>query len=565
MNDRYDEEKLNNLVNENKKLTRELRITKRTLEQITRVADAKDSLGIALRVANTKQKDQTKILLENCSSIIILLDEDGSIIMSTNELLRVTDTPNFDFIRNRNYEDIFSKHIEPNILDGLKRLINEVRLTGIGKAFEAWLNLPKKNTSRYYRIELKSVANESDNDSDVKNGILIVMNDQTDIMIEKQRAETANHAKSDFLATVSHEIRTPMNAIIGMGSALARLNLPDEYEKYIENINKSSKSLLIIINDLLDFSKIEAGKMDIIVSNFYLKNLIESQISIFSVICKEKNISIELNIDKNLPDKVAGDENKLEQIFTNLLSNACKYTNKGAIYFSAAFEKGNLIFKIKDSGIGIKEEDIIKLYKPFEQLDARKNKNVAGTGLGLAITSRLCRLLGGEILVDSIYGKGSEFTVIIPYTPATDDKSTTDKTLSSFKAPDAQVLVVDDTETNLLVAEIMLEPFGIVPHMVISGKKAVKLASMIKFDLIFMDHMMPEMDGVETTKAIKALGGNNEKVPIIALTANVVQGTEELLISSGMVDVLSKPMNTNSTNECLRKWLPSHLIVNIVE
>jgi CheY-like chemotaxis protein len=245
---------------------------------------------------------------------------------------------------------------------------------------------------------------------------------------------------------------------------------------------------------------------------------------------------------------------------TNLLSNALKYTSHGGVTFHARKSaSGNLRFDITDTGIGIREEDAAKLFKPFEQLDTRKNRNIIGTGLGLAISYNLCKLMGGDMWLESKYGEGSTFSVELPYVLAENAEETAAAPPDEFLAPDARVMVVDDIDVNLAVVEAMLGVFGIPADLADGGAKAVQYAREKRYDVIFMDHMMPGMDGIEATRLIRA--NEEERVPIIALTANAIQGMQEMFLENGFDDFLSKPMDINSLNLCLRKWLPAEKIL----
>ena len=545
-----------------KKLSRELRVSKSFLDKVTKASEAKDSIGNALSAANARQKAYTDMLLEYCPSIIILLDENEKFVLSTSTLLSITGIPNFDFIRNRSYEEVFNAYLSEETMQVFKHAVENSASSEEIITFEAWIDFLRNGRPRFYSAELRRVGGGA---KGIASGTLIVMVDLTDFMREKQRAEAANNAKSDFLAAMSHEIRTPMNAILGMSTILDRLNLDPEHKKYISDIRSASNSLLSIINDILDFSKIEAGKMEIVKENYNLTAMLDNLRSMFSTMCAQKQLAMECNFSKSLPEKVNGDENRLRQVLTNLLSNALKYTQDGSITFSAWLDedKNNLRFDIKDTGIGIRENDIEKLFSPFEQLDLRKNRNIAGTGLGLAISCNLCRMMDGDIEVSSVYGEGSVFSVIMPFIPVDNEHSTNKQKLENieeFAAPDAKVLVVDDMEINLTVAQLMLEVFEIIPDLAGGGKDAIELAKNKEYDLIFMDYMMPEMDGVEVTKHIRELGGWNENIPIIALSANAVKDTEQIFLSNRMDDILPKPIELTALNLCLRKWLSPQII-----
>jgi len=354
-----------------------------------------------------------------------------------------------------------------------------------------------------------------------------------------------------------------MNAIVGLGMILGRTSLDLEQKKYLSDIRASSDALLMIINDILDFSKIEAGKMELVSVNYNLTTLLDGLYSIFLFLCKEKGLSLRFDAAENLPSMLYGDENRVRQVLTNLLSNAVKYTAKGGVTFSIWLEgPDTLRADIVDTGIGISKEAMDKLFQPFERLDIHKNRNISGTGLGLAICYDLCKIMDGELWVASILGEGSTFSIRLPYIPVKDLAPTeVEQVMADFTAPAARILVVDDIDINLTVAEALLGTFGIRPDLAQSGIGALELIANNRYDIIFMDHMMPEMDGIEATRRIRELEGWNREVPIVALTANVVSGIEQIYLNNFMNDYLSKPIDVTSLNLCLRRWLPKELLV----
>ena len=547
------------LRKEVKKLARELRMNKSFLERLTKATEAKDALNSALFAANARQKAYTDLLLENCPEIIALLDEAGCFVMSARALLTAINAPNFDFIKNRNYEEVLEEFFTPETMSTFKAALESVGPNNVSAEFDAWIDFYQNGLPRFYSIELRYVGGGA---SGMATGFLLVAMDLTDFMVEKHRAEAANLAKSDFLANMSHEIRTPMNAIVGMSTALSRLGLAPEPERLVTSIRQASDALLSIINGILDFSKIEAGKMETVNAGFSLAGLMDNLDSMFALMCKQKGLEFEFNISPTFPKAALGDEDRLRQILINLLSNSVKYTKKGRVVFSAWLdEENNLRFDVEDTGVGIHKDDLDRLFNPFEQLDSRKNRGVVGTGLGLAITRNLCHLLGGRVWVESVYGQGSTFSVAIPYVSTDYVNLRVEQTARDFMAPLAKVLVVDDMETNLSVAEVVLEIFEIVPDLAESGPEAIFLARNKKYDMIFMDHMMPEMNGIEATRRIRELGGHNATVPIVALTANAIKGTEEMFLSNMMDDILPKPIELEALNICLRKWLSPQIIL----
>ncbi len=377
----------------------------------------------------------------------------------------------------------------------------------------------------------------------------------------KHKAEAATAAKSEFLALMSHEIRTPMNAIIGLSDIMRTDNLDEAQKRYFNDIKAVSHSLLYIINDILDFSKIESGKFEIINVSYNIKTLLDNVCSMTYFAARSKELFFESDISDDIPAILYGDEIRVRQIITNILNNAVKYTSEGFVKLSASLVQGldgkELCLSVTDSGVGIKDEDIGRLFDSFEQLDIEKNRGIIGTGLGLAITKRLCEMMNGRITVESSYGVGSTFRVYLPLVLGNPDEVEEMVELDTIVAENVKVLVVDDNSINLTVAMAILATHRIVPDTAQSGQEALEKVYNTKYDVIFMDHMMPDMDGIETTERIRALGDEYRFIPIIALTANAVHGTKELLMSKGMNDFLTKPIDRAALNNILIKWLDS--------
>ena len=379
--------------------------------------------------------------------------------------------------------------------------------------------------------------------------------------------ETTSRHKSEFLARMSHEIRTPMNAILGMSElALCERNLARTHEQ-VSAIKKSGTKLLAIINDILDFSKIESGKLEIILSDYLFSSLITDVISIIRMKVMESKLEFKTDIDKNIPKALVGDDSRIRQVLLNLLNNAVKYTPSGFVSFTVretAVDDNNVIltFEIADSGRGIKEDDIQQLFDDFAQFDLAANKHIEGTGLGLAITRNLVIAMGGNISVRSEYGKGSVFTVTLPQSISTKESFETNIFVSMFKAPDARVLVVDDVSINRTVAQGLLSMYDIQVDTCASGEEALEAVMTGEYDMVFMDQMMPGMDGLEATAAIRTLTGERfQRLPIVALTANAISGVDEMFLKSGFSDYLSKPIDTQKLRNILEKWLPAEKVI----
>lgn len=512
-----------------------------------------------------------------------------------------------------------------------------------------------------------------------------------------EKAEAANRAKSDFLANMSHEIRTPMNAIMGMCElVLAEDDISTDVRDNCNNIHLSGKNLLGIINDLLDFSKIESGKMELVCDYYDISSTLNDVINMTMARKGDSNIEFVVDCDPNIPHRLYGDEIRIRQIMVNLLTNAVKFTREGGVLLSISAREErygvNLMISVKDSGIGIKKENLHKIFKSFSQVDTKKNRAIEGTGLGLAICKQLVKKMGGVIHVDSEYGKGTEFTVVIPqkvvneaplatvkekdkmkilcyirfskyshpfieenykkiiknmgvnfelnyrlcqtleeakyilanepdythliisreeyreaegyfkgmaekmevivvqerknhislpenihniYKPfyslavanvlngkkAGFEAGTQDVFKGRFTAPNARILVVDDNIMNLKVALGLLKPYNMIIQTAESGEQAIEMTKTKEYHLIFMDHMMPGMDGVEATHIIRGMDGEYFKnVPVIALTANAVTGAREMFLKEGFQDFVTKPIEMNAMERVLRKWIPADFI-----
>ena len=387
----------------------------------------------------------------------------------------------------------------------------------------------------------------------------------------------ANEAKSQFLANMSHEIRTPINGILGMDSMLLKECQDEGLREYAKNIQSAGQSLLSIINDILDISKIESGKLEIIPTRYELFSILNDCYNLTKVKIEEKPITLHMKINENIPAKLYGDEVRIRQVMNNFLSNSAKYTHEGSITFGVDYEEKSegeiwLIITVSDTGIGIKEEDLEKLFASFTRIEEKRNRNIEGTGLGLSLTKNLVDLMQGEITVKSIYEEGSCFTAKIPQkiidkTPIGDfDKRyrqyihQSEEQAISLCAPDAKILVVDDVPMNLIVVKGLLKATKIQIDTAKNGANCLELVQKNRYDIIFLDHLMPEMDGIETLQNMKLLEENpNRNTPVIMLTANAIVGAKEEYMEAGFTDYLTKPVQETLLHEMIMKYLPKEL------
>lgn len=391
----------------------------------------------------------------------------------------------------------------------------------------------------------------------------------------RQKAISAKDAQAKFLASMSHEIRTPINAVIGMNEMILRENDNDTIQEYAYNIQRASNMLLELVNDVLDFSKIESGKLELVNENYDLASLLQDEILIMQVRAKEKPIEVQIDINPTLPSKLFGDEMRIKQILTNLISNAVKYTKEGKVTLQAFCQwinedTVNLGFSITDTGFGIKEEDLPHLFDSYKRLELSKNHNIQGTGLGLNIVKNLVELMQGNIYVKSEYGKGSTFSIFIPQKVVDrhpignmeEMSHRQKKELAGYvTAPNATMLIVDDNSMNLIVVQELLKRTEIKLELAKSGKECLQLTKQKNYDIILLDHMMPEMDGIETLQKIRADHSNlNQNTIVIALTANAVAGCRQMYLEKGFDDYISKPIQVDVLDKLLLEYLPKQYI-----
>ena len=453
-----------------------------------------------------------------------------------------------------------------------------VILTGI------WRNIDGTDTDRYYVVQEVVISLGIIFVSLIVAGFVnSLITEQNHRLLDalrkekrsQQEAEAANMAKSSFLANMSHEIRTPINAILGMNEMILREEKDPAIRGYAGNIQASGNSLLSIVSDVLDISKIESGKLEIIPVDYEVNSLISDCCNMAAGRAKAKELELLVECADNVPMKLCGDETHIRQIIMNLLTNAVKYTEKGTVKLivSGRFTDGGFVLKVdvSDTGIGIAEENLPQLFTQFQRFDLQRNRNIEGTGLGLSIVKRLCDLMSGTITARSVLGSGSTFTVELPQ-KVVDSTPCGGVNLNysagaeheyhhSFEAPEAKILAVDDLPVNLLVIANLLKETRIKIDTAGSGRECMDKCSQQKYDLILMDHMMPEMDGVQTFEKLHGdKSSPNFETPVIMLTANALAGMREQYMDVGFADYVSKPVRGAKLEEAIRRNLPESLI-----
>nr|MCR5587129.1 response regulator [Lachnospiraceae bacterium] len=502
------------------------------------------------------------IRMGNIKDNIFDFIETGIIVFDLNRKTAIVN----EYVRNKSdYDDYDMKE-----LDDFFKMDKDMVEEAFNKAMKGiyCIKLWDKKGDVAYSVQLSAVR---DSYSEAF-CYICVFSDITNEVNAISKFEVASEAKSVFLAQMSHEIRTPINVVLGMNEMILREAKNPDILEYSSNIDSAGNTLLTIINSILDFSKIEDGKMTIVPIKYDTASFIHDLVNTISQRADDKGLRFEVDVDENLPCAMIGDNVRVAQVIMNLLTNAVKYTEKGYIRFSIRLlemknDKVKFFVSVKDTGIGIKEEDTVKLFESFERLDEIRNHDIEGTGLGISIVTSLLNMMGSSLKVDSTYGVGSEFSFDLEQKVADSspignlnerlkNRNRRIKKDDLFVAPNARILVVDDNEMNLKVIKNILKLFGIKPDLAESGNETLQYMKEKEYDIVLLDHMMPEMDGIETLKELK----NRDLVPkstyIVALTANAVVGARDIYLKEGFSDYMSKPVNVKSLADCLEKYLP---------
>ena len=525
------------------------------------------AIGIFIIYSGLDFNKQNRIDVDNISAYIDTLKEVYLLAFDDNLNITFASTSSKSFLNlhaNRRYTfgDLFDYPIEQ-----ILNIENSDKLDSLCKTNNVYFNLCIEKITDDFGDIIGYIVSATDLTKRMK-----FINDLNEA---KQNADKANASKSAFLASMSHEIRTPLNAVLGMDEMIMREDDIGIIHSHAASIMDAGKSLLAIIDDILDFTKIESGMMRIIPADYNVNEEARELYSIVSFRAKKKGLALSFDLDPNIPRVLHGDDIRIRQILINIINNAVKYTNTGWVKVSLKAEiideaNMTLVGIVEDTGIGIKKEDISKLFDKFQRLDENINHKVEGTGLGLSIVYNLLQMMDGTIDVQSVYQRGSKFTIRIPQrivdiSPVGNiDLSYSNAKSSytvSFTAPNGKILVVDDNQINLTIVKGLLKKTQLQIHMASSGRECLDMVQKTCYDLILLDHMMPEMDGLEVISRLKTMNNNMSKdTPVIALTANAIVGAREQYLNAGFSDYLSKPIDYNDLEAVIRKHLSKELI-----
>lgn len=538
---------------ENKRLARKASMMQSIIDRSRASAAAKSSLSASIMAEKSRQERFMALLLENCPEIMLLFDWSRRFAYCTRSFLTRMRLRSFGLIYGRTYHDVFAHFADDDWIARFDAAYHAVVTTKEIQCISEDADMGLSGNVRTYSIHLAPML---DNTGQVE-GVLALFHDQTDVTRAKEAAIDANNAKSDLFEAISRKIYRPVLAVDDCCGRLADTALTPEQADSVAGIRGAVETLLPLVTKVIDFSQLDAGKLTLEADYFDLVAALSSLRDRYALRFRRKGIAFTCSFAPTLPAVAFGDRERILRILVSLLDNALQHTQAGHVTLRAAPQgSGEIVIAVEDTGSGIREEDIPFLFLPYEQLSAAAvSSSSFGEGLGLPVAYLLCQLMGGTIDVHSAFGKGSVFTVRLPLPagPATESAA---QALPTLAAPDARVLVVDDIDANLLVADSMLGSFAVTCQSAHSGAQALEMLAKEAFDLVLMDCAMPDMDGMEATQRLRQSPGPNSGVPVIALHADAQAERRSILLACGFNDVLSKPIDRAAMVECLLRWLP---------
>ena len=561
--------RIKKLERENRRLRSEGDMLKNLNEQVSKTQ-------VFFHRDNQRQLCYNNQLMKTSPYILVMVNDALETVMASDVYFRMSGVSRDAVKEGMSLENAFLGILNE---DTLRDFIKRCRDVLDSQGSESYLLTTFANDKeRFYQVDICYYLAQNE---DAK-GLSIIFSDMTEIVEAKKRAENADKAKSSFLANMSHEIRTPINAILGMNEMILRENRDPVIAEYADSVQNSGKMLLMLVNDVLDYSKIEAGKMEIHDAGFTMSQLLHDMMPMLQERAGEKSLVLRMTIANEVPDGMISDEFRIRQVLINLLNNAIKYTDEGSVELILGGEYTGddeylLKMNVKDTGRGIREEAQKHLFEAFSRADLKENRSIEGTGLGLAIVKSILDSMNAEITVKSRYGEGSEFIVQLPVrvvdrTPLDEDYEKKVKTVmserdeSGYIAPDAAVLAVDDNASNLRIVSLFLKHVRIVPELCKSGTKAIELCKEKHYDLLLLDHRMPDPDGIRTLELIRNDAASlNRETPAVVLTANAIAGSDKIYSDAGFVDYLTKPLDSALLERTVKKYLPEEKILSVLE